>query len=186
MGELKDCLRSILREAAVAAGLNEDGFVTLSERRESGRLPMQVVEITGVPSTATVVSLAKGSQHAILREAEGQSWLKICDYMLMEEVADGCRVTMVELKTSLQKRSDGLEQLRRSLPLAKYLLSVCEVERQRSWPGQFNYALIAEKRTNRLNKQRIRRHADAETEAYEDIRVAVRVGTRFDFASLAA
>ena len=78
----------------------------------------------------------------------------------------------------------ALEQLRRSLPLAKYLLSVCEVELQRSWPRQFNYALIAQKRANRLDKQPVRPRTYVETEDYKGIRVSVRVGTRFNFAAL--
>ncbi len=144
------------------------------------------VRITQVPATAAVVSLGRASQHPILRESPGQSWLKICDYLLIEEAVDGCKIILVELKSSLQKRSEGLEQLRRSLPVAKYLLSVCEVELQRCWPGQYNYALIAEKRTNRFDKQRVRPHAYAEREDYEGIAVSVRVGTQFEFAALAA
>ena len=87
-----------------------------------------------MPSTATVVSLQRASQHPILQDARGRSWNKICDYMLVDEGAADCAITMVELKTTLQNRSEGLEQLRRSLPMAKYLLTVCEVERRRSWP----------------------------------------------------
>ena len=110
--------------------------------------------------------------------------MKICDYILINEGADDCEVVMVELKSTLQKRQDGLEQLRRSLPIAKYLLAVCEVELQRTWPCRFRYALLAEKRTNRLDKQPIRPSAQLSTEDYEDINVTVGVGTRFDFGAL--
>lgn len=112
--------------------------------------------------------------------------MKICDYVLIDDGADDCKVTMVELKSSLQKRSEGLEQLRRSLPVAKYLLAVCEVELQRSWLCRFRYALIAEKRTNRLDKWATRPRLDLETEDYKDIKVFVGVGTRFDFGVLTA
>ena len=147
------------------------------------------VQITHVPATAAVVSLGNVNQHPILRESPGQSWRKICDYLLIEEAADDCKIILVELKSSLQKRSEGLEQLRRSLPLAKYLLSVCEVELQRCWIEEFKYALIAEKSTNYFDKQRIRPHAYAKSpkkEKYEGIEVSVGVGTRFEFAALAA
>ena len=110
--------------------------------------------------------------------------MKICDYILINEGADDCEVVMVELKSTLQKRQDGLEQLRRSLPIAKYLLAVCEVESQRTWPCRFRYALVAEKRTNRLDKQPIRPSAQLSTEGYKDINVTVGVGTRFDFGAL--
>ena len=185
MGKLDECLRVILREKAIAPGPNGEGSVTLHEPRERGRRPMQV-RLIRVPSATTVISLAKESQHAILRKSTAQSWLKICDYVLVDEREDDCSVTMVELKSTLQKRTEGLEQLRRSLPLAEYLMGVCEVELQRSWPRRFNYALIAEKRTNRLDKQRVRLHTDMRIEDYMGIRVFVGVGTRFDFGALAA
>ena len=185
MGELKGCLQAILRERAVVAGPDGKGLVTLSERREGGRSSMHV-RVGHVPDTTTVISLQKTSQHQILRQSPGRLWLKICDYILVREGADDCKVVMVELKSTLQKRAEGLEQLRRSLPIAKYLLTVCEVELRRSWPCKFSYALIAEKRTNRLDKQRTRPDTQLSTEDYEDIKVAVGVGSRFDFGALVA
>lgn len=144
------------------------------------------VQVSDVPSTSMVISLQRESQYSILREAQGKSWRKICDYVLVDEGTDGCEVVMVELKKTLQKRSEGLEQLRRSLPIAKYLLTVCEVELRRSWRCQFSYALIAEKRTNRLDKQVTRPIVELSTEEYKDIKVAVGVGKRFDFGTLTA
>ena len=138
------------------------------------------VYISGVPNTVTVISLQQASQLSILREK--RPWRRICDYMLIDDRTDGCEVIMVELKRTLQEK--GLEQLRRSLPIAKYLLAVCEVEMQRTWPCRFRYALLAEKRTNRLDKQPIRPSAQLSTEDYKDINVTVGVGTRFDFGAL--
>ena len=109
MRKLKECLRSILRETAVAAAPNEEGEVTLCEPREKGGSPMEV-QITQVPATVTIVSLVKGSQHPILDESRGQ-WRRICDYILVNEVGGGCKVTMVELKTTLQENSEGLERV---------------------------------------------------------------------------
>lgn len=183
MGELKGCLQAILQERAVAADADEHGVVTLSESRERGRSSMRV-QVSGVPSTATVVSLQRASQHPILQDARGRSWNKICDYMLVDEGAADCAITMVELKTTLQNRSEGLEQLRRSLPMAKYLLTVCEVERRRSWPCRFSYALIAEKRTNRLDKGRLRPSPELTATDYQGIKVFIGVGARFAVAAL--
>lgn len=186
MGILKDCLRTVLRETAVAPDADERGMVTLRELRRGK--PMEV-QVSHVPSTATVISLNKTSQHPILRappRPTRRSWQRICDYLLIDEGLDDCRVTMVELKSTLDMSIEGLEQLRRSLPIAKYLLSVCEVELQRSWPGQFSYALIAEKRARHIDKQPVRPRIDIETQDYEGIRVSVGVGTRFSFTTLAA
>lgn len=183
MGKLKECLRAILREKVVTTEPDKGGLVTLRERRERGRSQM-LVEIRQVPSTIIAISLAKEVQHTILRDSPRQSWRKICDYLLVDEGEDGCEIMMVELKTTLQKQAEGLEQLRRSLPLAKYLLSVCEVELRGSWCPRFKYVLIAEKRTNRLDKQLLRPHVEVETEDYDGITVSVGVGTRFDFPAL--
>lgn len=185
MRALTDCLQSILQENASSA--DASGMVTLRATREEGAPPM-VVEVRSVASTVTVIDLDKTSQHSLLRPSPGKSWMRICDYVLIEEGEHGCEVVMVELKSTLGTRTAGLEQLRRSLPLAKYLLAVCEVELRRSWPCQFKYALIAEKRTDRLDKQptRPRPRADVEAKDYEDIRVSIGVGTRFDFSALRA
>ena len=183
MGALKGCLESVLRQSALAPEPDKRGTVTLREKRERGRAAMSV-QVTRVPPAATVVSLGRASQHPILRQSQGQSWLRICDYAVFVEHENHCEVVMVELKTTLQKRSDGLEQLRRSLPLAKYLLSVCEVELTASWPCRFGYALLAEKHTNRLSKGRVRPSGTLEATQYEGIDVAVAVGDRFDFGDL--
>ena len=181
MGALGDCLKAILKPTVVAAGPDEQGKVTLSEEREGA--PMRVL-VSHVPDTATVVSLRKVSQHPILQQSPGQSWMKICDYMVIDDREDRCEIVMVELKTTLQRHSEGLEQLRRTLPLAKYLLSVCEVELASSWSCKFSYALIAEKRTNRLDKQPTRPLAKLETMHHEEIKVAVGIGRRFNFTAL--
>ena len=141
MGELKGCLQTILREEAVAPGPNDEGLVTSSE--ESGT--SMHVQISHVPSTTTVVSLQQESQYSVLRKAPGKSWRRKCDFILVDEDAGDCKVVMVELKSTLGESQYGLEQLRRSLPMAKYILTACEVELQRSWPCRFSYALIAEK-----------------------------------------
>lgn len=185
MADLEECLLAILHERTAAASPDEKGLVTLSEKRERGRSSMRV-QVRDVPSTAIIISLQKSSQHPILRQSQGQSWMKICDYMLVDHGQHGCEIVMVELKSTLQKRSEGLEQLRRSLPIAKYVLAVCEVELRRSWPCQFSYVLIAEKQTSRLNKQPIRPRPELRMVDYEGIKVSIGVGTRFDFAALTA
>lgn len=180
MRALTDCLQSILQENA--SGADASGMVTLRATREEA--PPMIVEVRSVASTVTVIDLDKTSQHPLLRPSPGKSWMRICDYVLIEEGEHGCEVVMVELKSTLGNRTTGLEQLRRSLPLAKYLLAVCEVELRRSWSCQFRYVLVAEKRTTLLDKRPTRPKADVETRNYDDIRVSIGVGTRFDFWAL--
>lgn len=184
VGKLKECLRSILNEKkAPITSPDEKGLLTLSEDRGDD-LQMKV-EVRQVPSTTTAIRLPESTEHAILRQSRGALWLKSCDYLLVDEGERECRVAMIELKSDLHKDGRGLEQLRRTLPLAKYILSVCEVELQCSWCHRFNYVLIAEK-SGRFDKQRARSHPQVETRDHEDIEVGVGVGTQFNFSSLMA
>ena len=185
MGKLEKCLRSILNEKrAPVTSPDKNGLLTLSEDRDD--LHMKV-EVRQVPSTTTAIRLPESTEHAILRQSRGAFWLRSCDYLLVDEGERECRVAMVELKSDLHKDGRGLEQLRRTLPLAKYILSVCEVELQCSWHHRFNYVLIAEK-SGRFDKQRARPHPhpQVETRDHEDIEVGIGVGTHFNFSSLMA
>ena len=187
MGQLNECLESILRETRLGNGPDEEGRVRLRER--TGRKGGDVMEVllSSVSAATTVVRLGKGaSQHAILKDARASNWNKICDFVLFEDRAERCRVVMVELKSTLQKRSEGLEQLRRTLPLAKYLIAVCEVELQRSWRCEFSYLLLAQRRTNRLDKQRIRAVPEPLPRTmHHGIEVSIAVGAGFNVAELA-
>ena len=185
MGKLKECLRSVLNEKkAVITSPNEKGLLTLSEERDD--LQMEV-EVRQAPSTTTAIRLPESTAHSILRRSKGGFWLRSCDYLLVDEGERECRVAMVELKSDLHKDGRGLEQLRRTLPLAKYILSVCEVELQYKWRHRFNYVLIAEK-SGRLDKRRPRSlpHPEIETRDYKDIKVGVGAGTQFNFSNLIA
>ena len=186
MGKLEECLRSILDEKkAVITAPDEKGLLTLSENR--GDDPQMKVEVRQVPSTTTAIGLPESTAHAILRRSKGRFWLRSCDYLLIDEGERECHVAMVELKSQLHQDGRGLEQLRRTLPLAKYILSICEVELKCSWHHRFNYVLIAEK-GGRLDKQPARSHPhpQVKTRNHENIEVGVGVGTQFNFSSLMA
>ena len=183
MGQLNECLQSILRETTLGTRPDEEGRVTLREK--VGRREVMEVLLSSVSAATTVVHLGRAGQHAILEKAQASDWNKICDFVLFEDCGERCRVVMVELKSTLQKRSEGLEQLRRTLPLAKYLLAVCEVELQRSWRCEFSYLLVAQRRTNRLDKQPIRALPEpSRTMDHNGIEVSIAVGTKFNVAEL--
>ena len=185
MGKLEECLRSILNEKrAPVTSPDKNGLLTLSEERDDLQM---MVEVRQVPNTTTAIRLPESTEHAILRQSRGAFWLRSCDYLLVDEGERECRVAMVELKSDLHRGGRGLEQLRRTLPLAKYILSVCEVELQCSWRHRFHYVLIAEK-SGRIDKQRARSHPhpQVETRDHEDIEVGIGVGTQFNFSRLMA
>ena len=180
-GDLKRCLTCILRSKLLADEPTQEGEIILREREAK-----MSVKITGVSSTITTIRLT--GHHSALKSGPGGGWNQICDYLLIDDLGDKCHVILVELKKTLNDdRSKALEQLRRSLPMADYLLSVCGVELRASWSRIVSYVLIAEKQTNRLDKQPVRlRSGPRKRESYDGIEVSVFVGTTVKAADLAA
>ena len=172
--DLKRCLTRILRSDLLADDPTQKGEVTLQEGK------VMRVTIAGVSSSITTIRLNRtGHLSALVSDGSG-GWNQICDYLLIDDLDDECHVILVELKKTLQERNKAFEQLRRSLPMADYLLSVCGVELGTSWPRTVSYVLIAEKRTNRFDKQRVRPRPglrDRESHYYHGIEVSVFLGT---------
>ena len=181
--DLKRCLTRILRSGLLEDEPTQEGEITLRERKAKMK-----VTITGVSSTITTIRLNNRTGHLSALASDGSGgWNQICDYLLIDDLGDKCHVILVELKKTLQERNKAFEQLRRSLPMADYLLSVCGVELGTSWPRTVSYVLIAEKRTNRLDKQPVRpRPGLRERESYDGIKVSVFVGTTVNGADLVA
>ena len=83
----------------------------------------------------------------------------MCDYLLIVKSDRGSHVIFIELKKTLtpKRKEVAKEQLRRSLPLLDYLLSVCKIEDssiERARPTT-NYVIIAE-RLKRIAKESVR------------------------------
>ena len=181
-GDLKRCLTCILRSELLADGPTQEGEVTLRERQANMK-----ITITGVSSTITTIRLSRTSHLSALASDGDGGWNQICDYLLIDDLGDECRVILIELKKTLQDRTKAFEQLRRSLPMADYLLSVCGVELRTSWSRIVSYVLIAEKQTNRIDKQRVRpQPALRSREPYDGIEVSVFVGATVSATDLAA
>lgn len=96
----------------------------------------------------------------------------------------------VELKKTLGDRAtDGHEQLRRSLPILRYLETMCAIHfnamaSRRS--ALVRYALIGNRGSRRLDKQRVRARGAPRVEPYKGIQVVSVIGERVAFASLTA
>lgn len=144
------------------------------------------VELIGVSTPFLAIRMRKLSHLSALREGD---WRQICDYLLIGQSNGSDCAIFVELKKTLREEEKPKEQLRRSLPILEYLLSVCAVERGNS--GKFNltprYILIAEKLSERLSKQPSRGGQGGrwEQKVYKSIEVTTFVGTTVDFAALA-
>lgn len=180
--DLKRCLTRILRSKLLADEPTQEGEITLRERQANMK-----ITLTGVSSTITTIRLSRTGHLSALASDGNGGWNQICDYLLIDDLGDKCHVILVELKKTLQDRNKAFEQLRRSLPMADYLLSVCGVELRTSWPRTVSYVLIAEKQANRLDKQRVRPQPGLrKRESCDGIEVSVFVGTNANAADLVA
>ena len=112
---------------------------------------------------------------------------KICDYLLIGQSDGNDYAIFVELKKTLREEEKPKEQLRRSLPILDYLLSVCAVE---CGSGEhkltMRYILIAEQSINTLNKQRVQGEEaeKVQEETYKSTQITTFVGTSMHFATL--
>ena len=179
--DLKGCLTRILRPEHLAGEPTQEDEITLRECQAK-----MSVKITDVSSSYTTIRLT--GYLSALESGPGCGWNQICDYMLIDDLGDKCHVVLVELKKTLNDdRNKAFEQLRRSLPMADYLLSVCGVELRTSWQCTVSYVLIAEKQANRFDKQRVRLQPGLrKREPYDGIEVSVFVGATVKAADLAA
>lgn len=180
--DLKRCLTRILRSKLLADEPTQEGEITLRERQANMK-----ITLTGVSSTITTIRLSRTGHLSALASDGSGGWNQICDYLLIDDLGDKCHVILVELKKTLDGSYKAFEQLRRSLPMADYLLSVCGVELRTSWPRTVSYVLIAEKQANRLDKQRVRPQPGLrKRESCDGIEVSVFVGTNANAADLVA
>lgn len=181
-GDLKKCLKTILRSEVLAEEPTKEGKIILREEPQTNQEEMRFT-VNGASSTITAVRLSKTSHLSALARGKGCGWNKICDYMLCDDLGDKCHITLIELKKTLREgRSEAFEQLRRSLPVAKYLISVCSVERHTSWQYEVSYVLIAQKQVARLDKQGVHPQPGPRRIEHDGINVSVFVGASVNAA----
>ena len=181
VGDLVTTLTYILRKPKWLKP-TKDELIHLRERSAK-----MLVKVTALPANVIAIRIDKVGHSSALQEEPASDWNKRCDFALLEDLGDRCNVVLVELKKTLNDKKGAAQQLRRSLPIIKYLLSVCEVERGRAWPMSVRYALIAEKQSRLLDKQRTRQPpAFQHVEQFEGMDITTFVGTTFSAAQLTA
>ena len=106
--------------------------------------------------------------------------------MLIYQAEDKHHAVFIELKTSLVDEEFGKKQLKRSLPVLDYLCSVCKIESGvEEKILSVKYVLIAEKGSDRLDKQPVRVNPSQPIEERDDeILVRILVGTNFTLSTL--
>ncbi len=173
-------IEGILIDNAIVA-LLPGGEVPLKEHRV-----MKVI-VAGLPDDATVIDLDRIGSFAGI---EPGRWKQACDYLIVYHDGTQDSALFVELKKTLGDRAtDGHEQLRRSLPILRYLETMCAIHfnamaSRRS--ALVRYALIGNRGSRRLDKQRVRARGAPRVEPYKGIQVVSVIGERVAFASLTA
>lgn len=161
--------------------------VELLDKRSGTR-----VRLLGLPARFTAVHI-EGIGHVGKLNDRGQEHRghlrRICDYLLVAESDDSTRVIFVELKETWSTGEKPRDQLRRSLPLLKYLRSVCEVEYDEMLDEgrlSMHYAIVFAKSIETLNKAPVRVDPAERVreEVYKDIRIRTFVGTSVSLATL--
>ena len=130
------------------------------------------VELSGLAADTIAVRLDRIGLSGITNGP----WKKCCDYVVIHQAGDTVHALFVELKRTLSD-SDACEQLRRSLPWLKYLRSVCEIDSDSSFSEpEVRYAVIAQKRHPRFDKQRTKQGGPAETWSHGGIQGTLAIG----------
>lgn len=174
---LAEHLKAILADKVLISSRSRE--LVLKEKN------VQRVNVSKLPSEAVVINLQRFGSLSGIRNGP---WKQHCDYMLVFRVDETVRVIFVELKKTLHgNESKGFEQLRLSLPLLKYVDSVCELhfgtESDRREPI-VRYVLIGEQGSQKLDKQLVRVSQSKYSEQHKDITVNVLIGSRFGFGRL--
>ena len=161
----------------------------LKERTKEVRMTLRVDD---VPETATVMRFDEGKRRELFRENVGSSFLKRCDFLILDESDSEYNAVFVELKRSFEeKESDrqcqnrGEQQLRWSLPSLKYLHSVFEVDRRMDDSRKSinaTYFLIAKCPNQWYRKRRSKEHF--KSRRYEGIDIHYSTRNKINFKDL--
>ena len=140
------------------------------------------VELTGVSAPFLAIRISPRMHMRGLRDRPDVK--KSCDYLLIGQWDGSHYVIFVELKNKLREEEEAKEQLRRSLPIWKYLLSVCEVEAEREFGDRqsnptLRYVLIAERLSGMLDRQGVLVSPEGEQEICRSIRITTFAETPF-------
>ena len=141
------------------------------------------VQVAEVPPQFTAVDMR---QIGSLSGLKSGSWMKICDYLLVFNQGSRDYAIFVELKKTLyDDKTEGMEQLRRSLPYLKYLHSVCRLQFGSNLKEPIvKYIIVAERYSRRFDKQRVRPRGRLPAENHKDISVDPIVQERINFRDL--
>lgn len=138
---LVDCLKQVLDPTSSPNEQSQE--LELVERQGKDVIMKVLITGTGGLVWAMRIMAPKALNH--LSSLKGKC-KKRCDYLIVVQSDGTDYVVFVEMKKTLNEgnKANGMEQLRRSLPLWDYLLSVCKIECEIAPDVSVKYVLIAE------------------------------------------
>ena len=182
---LINCMKTIINDGYLRCAISEGHQIV--ELEEKDKQSEMKIAIMGVPTSFLAIQMT-GHLSQLKRDKKGQDWNRLCDYLLIYQEEDKYHAMFIELKKSLSenKKELGKEQLRRSLPILDYLCSVCKIESGvEEKILSVKYILIAEKSSDRLDKQPVKvKPFELTEERYEGILVKILMGTNFALNTL--
>ena len=154
-GTLAACVAKIVKEDRLSYPTN-DGSVVLREK------DVMKVGLSTLATDAVALRLDRIGNLSVL---------------IVNRVDERVCVLFVELaKTLSETKGRKYDQLRRSMPLLRYLCAVCAIECGGDLGGfSVRYVLVAAKGTEKLDKQPIRAVRQLPTVEYEGITIARRI-----------
>ena len=173
-------LREVL-SPSVLVPHNGKGTVSLREQ-QAGML----VEVIGLPQCSVTIAIQKISH---LSKLSTGRLTKRCDYLIVSQIDQYIYASFIELKTTMTNEEEPKEQLRRSLPIFEYLISVSEIEYEFSILKSdisISYAIIARRYSERFDKQRVKigPATTQQKEMYRGIAISKNIGTTMQFNTL--
>ena len=157
--------------------------ILLEEKDENVNMAVRIV---GVPHAVAPIRLDEvGHLSAFARK--GLNY--ICDYLIVAQRNDIYYAIFVELKKTLKGNTRHREQLRRALPLLRYLVSVFELDTGSKLPESkivTQYFLIGQQSSPKWDKQNVKYDPATvfETEEYRSITVRTGVARTIPFSEL--
>ena len=178
---LINCMQKIIDDGYLRCAISEGPRIVELKDKQS----KMKIAIREVPASFLAIKMeAQWSQ--LKKGKKGQDWNKICDYLLIYQEKDKHHAIFIELKKSLDKKELGKKQLKRSLPVLDYLCSVCKIESGiEEKILSVKYVLIAEKSSDKLDKQPIKVNpSEIIEESYDGIPVRILTETNFALNAL--
>lgn len=179
MVSLESGLQAVIKSAALVKA-SEDGKIALHERQAQMR-----VKVASDQTRIVALNMSKIGHLSAMCEHRGLR--SVCDYCLIGRTHRTCHIVLIELKKTLGSSNSFREQLRRSLPIVKYLVSVLEIEYEQDITElEISYASIFERISRRFDKQHLKvpKQSLLESEDWKSIKIRKFLGSRLYFEDL--